>query len=181
MQFAKITSLSILALSATAMAVPAPVPAEDVTALEARADTQLEKRFGPIAVLLVKVIGGQLLAGAAKAAVDIASGELKGDGTDIKDFEEARRHFTPVMAKDLYVKRVAGVKGVSCHNGPYAISPGAKVQGPINIKFKWDVGYNTDYDCFEITSGTITNKGDGGYENYAVYGTCKFNVNSYTC
>jgi hypothetical protein len=38
--------------------------------------------------LLVKVIGGQLLAGAAKAAVDVAKAKLEPEGSSYKDFDQ---------------------------------------------------------------------------------------------
>jgi hypothetical protein len=48
------------------------------------------------------------------------------------------------MVKDLYAKKTpASVKGIACFNGPYAFSAGANYEGPINIKYKWDV-YNTE-------------------------------------
>jgi hypothetical protein len=48
----------------------------------------LQKRFGPVAILLVKVIGGHLLAGAAKAAVDVARAKLEPEGPEYKDFDQ---------------------------------------------------------------------------------------------
>lgn len=48
------------------------------------------------------------------------------------------------MVKDLYAqKSPSNVKGIACYNGPYSFSSGAKYEGPINIKFKWDM-YNTE-------------------------------------
>ena len=49
----------------------------------------LEKRFSPIAIILIKVIGGQLLAGAAKAGTDAAKASLEPEGSKYKDFGEA--------------------------------------------------------------------------------------------
>lgn len=48
----------------------------------------LEKRINPIVIVLVKVIGGQLLAGAARAATDIAKSKLEAETDDFKTFEE---------------------------------------------------------------------------------------------
>lgn len=45
-----------------------------------------QKRVAPVAILLVKVIGGQLLAGVAKAAVEAAEANLEPKG--FKDFDE---------------------------------------------------------------------------------------------
>jgi hypothetical protein len=47
------------------------------------------------------------------------------------------------MVRDLYERRVAGVKGIACFNGPYAFSKGAVYEGPVTIDFKWDI-YNTE-------------------------------------
>jgi hypothetical protein len=48
------------------------------------------------------------------------------------------------MVKDLYAKKPsATVKGIACFNSPYGFSAGAVYEGPINIKYKWDV-YNTE-------------------------------------
>ncbi|KAH7090625.1 hypothetical protein FB567DRAFT_590007 [Paraphoma chrysanthemicola] len=181
MHFSKISCLSILALANSAIAVPTPI--EDVeTSMEVNQDANvLEKRFGPIVIVLAKVIGGQLLAGAAKAGVDIAKAKLEPEGPKFSDFDKAREAFTQELAKDLYDKRYpAAVKGIACYNGPYEFSKGANYEGPINVKFKWDI-YNTDYDCFEMISGSVTNKGDGGYINTAEYGTCSFNKGTYSC
>jgi hypothetical protein len=69
------------------------------------------------------------------------------------------------MIVDLYnAREPKSAKGVACFNGPYSFSSGAHYEGPINIKMEWDM-YNTDYDCFEMFSGTVTNKGDGGWIN----------------
>ncbi|GIZ41164.1 hypothetical protein CKM354_000447900 [Cercospora kikuchii] len=176
-------SLAALATSTTAapaaldLAVPALAPENDIIERSA----ELDKRFGPIAILLIKVIGGQLVAGAAKAAIDAAKAHLEPEGSSFKDFDQARRAFTPEMAKDLYEKKAyAGIKGVACFNGPYSWSAGSHYEGPIDINFKWDI-YHTDYDCFEIYSGYVENKGDGGYENIAFYGTCAYNKGTYRC
>lgn len=60
--------------------------------LSCRKDVHVhQKRFGGIAILLVKVIGGQLLAGAAKAAVDVAKAHLEPEGSKYKDFDEVGR------------------------------------------------------------------------------------------
>jgi hypothetical protein len=56
---------------------------------------------------------------------------------------KAREAFTKSLSKDLYEKRVAGVKGVACYNGPYAFSSGASYEGPVTVKFEWDM-YNTE-------------------------------------
>jgi hypothetical protein len=50
-----------------------------------------EKRAGPIAILLIKVIGGQLLAGAAKIAVDATKAHLEVEAADFKDFDAVGR------------------------------------------------------------------------------------------
>ncbi|KNG51991.1 hypothetical protein DDE82_006946 [Stemphylium lycopersici] len=143
-------------------------------------NVHVDKRAFPVAILLVKVIGGQLLAGAAKIAVDATKAHLEAEGTDYKDFDAARKSFTKTLSKDLYEKRVAGVKGVVCFNGPYEFSAGAQYEGPVNVKFVWDI-YNTDYDCFEIKSGSSFNKGDGGYINIGYFGTCEKIDDEYRC
>ena len=57
---------------------------------------------------------------------------------------QARKAFTQEMVRDLYANRTpSNVKGIACYNGPYSISSGAKYEGPITIKYKWDV-YNTE-------------------------------------
>ncbi|USW50254.1 hypothetical protein Slin15195_G035730 [Septoria linicola] len=100
------------------------------------AEAGLEKRVGGVAILLIKVIGGQLFAGAAKAGIDIAKAKLEPDGSQFKDFEEARRAFTPEMVKDLYEKKGdPKVRGMACFNGPYAWTAGSHYEGPANIKF----------------------------------------------
>lgn len=48
----------------------------------------LEKRINPIVIVLVKVIGGHFLAGAARAATDIAKSKLEAKTDDFKTFEE---------------------------------------------------------------------------------------------
>ena len=61
---------------------------------------------------MIKVIGGQIIAGAAKAGIDVAKAALEPEGSAWKDFDEARRHFTPEMAKDIYDKKGdAAIKG----------------------------------------------------------------------
>lgn len=86
-------------------------------ALEQRsADHALEKRFGPIAIALIKVVAGQFIAGAAKLGVDAAKAALDPLAPDFKNFDDARRHFTPEMAHDMYKnKGGTGVKGESTH------------------------------------------------------------------
>ncbi|CAK1358653.1 hypothetical protein CB0940_06766 [Cercospora beticola] len=122
------------------VAVPVLAPENDVVERSA----ELDKRFGPIAILLIKVIGGQLVAASAKAAIDVAKAHLEPEGPKFKDFDQARRAFTPEMAKDLYLKKVSsGIKGVACFNGPYSWAPGSRYEGPIDINFKWDI-YHTD-------------------------------------
>ncbi|KAH6642731.1 hypothetical protein C7974DRAFT_409265 [Boeremia exigua] len=181
MRFSKITYLSMLALTSSAIASP-PAVENLETSLEANQDANaLEKRFGPIVILLVKVIGGQLLAGAAKIAVDATKAKLEPEGDSFKDFDAARTAFTQELVKDLYNHRSPStIKGVACYNGPYEFSSGAHYEGPVSVNFKWDI-YHTDYDCFELFSGTVHNKGDGGYINTAVFGTCHFDRGSYTC
>lgn len=56
---------------------------------------------------------------------------------------QAREAFTKTLSKDLYEKRVSGVKGVACFNGPYEFSAGAQYEGPVNVKLDWDM-YNTE-------------------------------------
>ncbi|KAK4626137.1 hypothetical protein CLAFUW4_04459 [Fulvia fulva] len=79
----------------------------------------LEKRFGCIVIALVRVIGGQLISGVARAGIDVAKAHLEPESSKYKDFDEARRAFTPEMAKDFYEKREGGVIGVVCFNGGY--------------------------------------------------------------
>jgi hypothetical protein len=48
------------------------------------------------------------------------------------------------MVKDLYAKKTPNtVKGIACFNGPYGFSAGAVYEGPITIKYDWDV-YKTE-------------------------------------
>lgn len=48
------------------------------------------------------------------------------------------------MAKDIYINaNDPTVRGVACFNGPYSFAPGSKIDGPANIKFKWDM-YNVE-------------------------------------
>ncbi|RYO13356.1 hypothetical protein AA0111_g12257 [Alternaria arborescens] len=178
MQFSKISCLSVLALASSAMAAADPVVNVEGS-VEVVPDV-VEKRLAPIAIALIKVIGGQLLAGAAKIAVDATKAHLEVEKADFNNFDDAREAFTKSLSKDLYEKRVAGVKGVACYNGPYAFSSGASYEGPITVKFEWDM-YNTDYDCFEIKSGTAINKGDGGFINIAYYGQCQHAGAEYRC
>jgi hypothetical protein len=53
-----------------------------------KSDPMFQKRFGPVVILLAKVIGGQLLAGAAKAAIDVAKAKLEPEGSMFKDFDQ---------------------------------------------------------------------------------------------
>ncbi|KAF7188140.1 hypothetical protein HII31_10425 [Pseudocercospora fuligena] len=142
----------------------------------------LEKRFSPIAIALIKVIGGQLIAGAAKAGVDVAKAHMDQAHEDFKDFDSARQAFTPEMAKDIYDnKKDPNIKGVACFAKGYCWDNGSRYLGPANIKFKWDI-YNTDFDCFEMYPGAVVHsKGKGGYQNLAYYGVCKYTSGEYRC
>jgi hypothetical protein len=51
----------------------------------------VEKRLAPIAIALIKVIGGQLLAGAAKIAVDATKAHLEVEKADFNNFDDVRR------------------------------------------------------------------------------------------
>ncbi|KAL1793761.1 hypothetical protein ACET3X_008743 [Alternaria dauci] len=178
MHFSKITCALALATSAMAAAVPA-------VRVEGTVDVSpavVDKRAAPIAILLIKVIGGQLLAGAAKVAVDATKAHLEAEVAkdDFNNFDDARESFTKKLVQDLWSKKVPGTKGVACYNGPYSFSGGASYEGPVAVKFEWDM-YNTDYDCFEIKSGTAYNKGDGGFINIAYAGQCQHVGSEYRC
>ena len=90
MQFSKISCLSVLALASSAMA--AAIPAENVQV----ENVHLDKRAFPVAIALVKVIGGQLIAGAAKIAVDATKAHLEVEGNDYKDFDSVSRFYNSV-------------------------------------------------------------------------------------
>ena len=51
----------------------------------------VEKRLAPIAIALIKVIGGQLLAGAAKIAVDATKAHLEVEKADFNNFDDVGR------------------------------------------------------------------------------------------
>ena len=52
----------------------------------------VEKRLAPIAIALIKVIGGQLLAGAAKIAVDATKAHLEVEKADFNNFDDVGRY-----------------------------------------------------------------------------------------
>lgn len=51
----------------------------------------LEKRFGCIVIALVRVIGGQLISGVARAGIDVAKAHLEPESSKYKDFDEVSK------------------------------------------------------------------------------------------
>ncbi|XP_014554202.1 hypothetical protein COCVIDRAFT_105575 [Bipolaris victoriae FI3] len=178
MQFSTIRNFSFALLAASALAIPTPTENTGVVA-NVEAPAVLEKRFGPITILLINVIGGKLLAGAISAGIERTKEAIAPSSDTYKTFEDARTAFMQRHIPDLYATREAGSKGVICMNGPYSISAGAVYDGPATEKFSWDI-YHTTYDCFEITSGSITNNGDGGWINWGAEG-CSISGHTISC
>ncbi|EMD58575.1 hypothetical protein COCSADRAFT_41692 [Bipolaris sorokiniana ND90Pr] len=184
MQFSTIRNFTLAVLAGSALALPAvtedagSVANVEVSQVNVEAPAMLEKRIVP-AIVLLKVIGGKLFAGAISAAIERAKDALAPSVEGWKDFDQARTAFMQEHIRDLYATRVPGTKGVICMNGPYSTSPGAVFEGPATEKFSWDI-YHTTYACFEVYSGSVTNNGDGGWVNWAAQG-CSISGHTIHC
>lgn len=108
MQFSSICSFALVVLATSALAVPAHTenteslanvevsefavfPGNSVSMKKLRsqqAPAMLEKRLGPIAILLINVIGGKLFAGAMSAGIEVAKDALAPSANDFKDFNQ---------------------------------------------------------------------------------------------
>ncbi|KAF5849157.1 hypothetical protein GGP41_006029 [Bipolaris sorokiniana] len=155
MQFSTIRNFTLAVLAGSALALPAVTEDAgsvanvevsqvnvEVSQVNVEAPAMLEKRIVP-AIVLLKVIGGKLFAGAISAAIERAKDALAPSVEGWKDFDQARTAFMQEHIRDLYATRVPGTKGVICMNGPYSTSPGAVFEGPATEKFSWDIYHTT--------------------------------------
>jgi len=78
----------MLALANSALAAPAPAEAASVSTQPRTGDVTSPDYVSVIAILLLRVIGGRLISGAAEAAIDVAKDKIAGDEPSFKDFDE---------------------------------------------------------------------------------------------
>ncbi|KAH9868105.1 hypothetical protein J1614_007177 [Plenodomus biglobosus] len=190
MQFSKSSLLNLLALSSLTVAAPTPYDivegsTEEVQVIEDRAIF-----FAPFSFLLGKALISHAVGSGVSIGMELMKEQFqkeidarKNDGRpDFKNFDEAREFTMRHLPADLLGKAPAGVKGVICMNQHYAIDAGSVHSEPIDIDFHWGGGYFTDYDCYEVTKGTVRYLGEGGYVNVGTSGCPYDNINKiFTC
>ncbi|KAH8632663.1 hypothetical protein IG631_11297 [Alternaria alternata] len=83
------TSSYTAMLHGTFRSTPTEIHSVLIATVHNLSDTDVvEKRLAPIAIALIKVIGGQLLAGAAKIAVDATKAHLEVEKADFNNFDD---------------------------------------------------------------------------------------------